>query len=157
LLNRIAENENFAQMMRKNIENIIIHFFEEGENFSVLCNIEDARFNPVLPQDIDDNFNDLTIFILAGYTFDSARIENNVLIFEAGFGSENFGSVVSIPLLSILQIIIDNTAVLVNIANYRSVETQIKEIKKNDKSDINGLENSMSSFLSNPENSKFLK
>jgi hypothetical protein len=82
---------------------------------------------------------------------------SKVFIFEAGFGSENFGSVVSIPLLSILQIIIDNTAVLVNIANYRSVETQIKEIKKNDKSDINGLENSMSSFLSNPENSKFLK
>jgi hypothetical protein len=75
-----------------------------------------------------------------------------MIVFEAGFGSENFGSVVSIPLLSIVQIIVDETPLLINLASYKK---EIKSIKK--EVDSGGIENSMSSFLSNPENSKFLK
>ena len=154
MLNNIIETEKFALVMQKNIQDMIIYLFEEEQSFGVLCKIEEAVFNPELPQYVYECFNDLTLFMLAGYTFDSARIDEGYLIFEAGFGGDNFGSVVTVPILSILQIIIDDIPVLINLATYNVEQTQIKEVTKNNK---DGIENSMSSFLSNPENSKFLK
>ena len=138
--------------MQKSIENLIIHFFQEEQNFGILCKIEEIEFNPPLPQSIQNEFRPLTLFFLAGYTFETARIEENILIFEAGFGNENFGSVVSVPLLSIMQIIIDETPVFINLALHQEMRSPfVEEI------DDQGVENSMASFLSNPENSKFLK
>ncbi|MDQ7061205.1 MAG: hypothetical protein Q9M43_08725 [Sulfurimonas sp.] len=90
-------------------------------------------------------------FFLAGYTFETARIENDCLIFEAGFGADNFGSLVTVPLLSIMQVIVDETPVMINLATYE------KNMEVTQELDEGGLENSMASFLNNPENSKFLK
>ena len=138
--------------MQKNIQEMIIHFFQREQNFGILCKIDNIHFDPPLPADINAEFRPLTLFFLAGYTFETARVESDVLIFEAGFGSENFGSVVTVPLLSIMQIIVDETPVLINLANSDViVEVQKEEI------DEGGVENSMASFLNNPENSKFLK
>lgn len=95
----------------------------------------------------------MTLFFLAGYTFESARIENDCLVFEAGFGAENFGSIVTVPLLSIVQIIVDEQPVLINLAKYEKKEEKVPEKELDDK----GVENSMNIFLSNPENSKFIK
>ncbi|WP_347402102.1 hypothetical protein [Sulfurimonas marina] len=139
--------------MKKNIQELIVLFFEKEQNFGILCKIEDVSFNPPLPEEISAEFRPLTLFFLAGYTFESARIEENYLMFEAGFGSENFGSVVSVPLLSILQIIIDETPVFINLA----IETEKTQEVKTEEVDEEGLENSMATFLSNPENSKFIK
>ncbi len=137
--------------MQGNIQDMMIHFFEKNINFGVLCNIEDVTFDPVLPDDIATSFHPMTLFFLAGYTFETARIEEGFLIFEAGFGADNYGSLVSVPLLSIMQIIVDETPILINLANYEK-ETDVKK-----EFDKGGVENSMASFLSNPENSKFLK
>jgi hypothetical protein len=153
LLENVIENRNFADLMQKSIENLIIHFFQEEQNFGILCKIEELSFNPPLPESINSEFRPLTLFFLAGYTFETARIEEDILVFEAGFGSENFGSVVSVPLLSIMQIIIDETPVLINLAVGK--KEQIEE--KKEEVDSQGVENSMASFLNNPENSKFLK
>jgi len=151
LLEKIIQDEDFGGLMKKNIQDIIILFFEKEQNFGILCKIEEVSFNPELPEDINNEFRPLTLFFLAGYTFETARIEDGCLIFEAGFGSDNFGSIVSVPLLSIIQVIVDETPVLINLA----VQTQREE--KTTKPDENGVKNSMASFLSNPENSKFLK
>jgi len=137
--------------MQKNIQELIIYLFNKDQNFGILCKIEEAIFEPSLPEDIESEFRSLTLFFLAGYTFETARIENGVLVFEAGFGSDNFGSIVSIPLLSIMQIIVDETPIMINLCTYQEEESQTKEFT------TNGVENSMASFLSNPENSKFLK
>lgn len=136
--------------MKKHIEDVIIHFFSKEQNFGILCKIEDVSFEPELPREISREFRPLTLFFLAGYTFDTAHISNDSLIFEAGFGSENFGSVVIVPLLSIMQVIVDETPVLINLAPH-------KKERQSSKADERGIENSMNSFLSNPENSKFLK
>jgi hypothetical protein len=93
----------------------------------------------------------MTLFFLAGYTFESARLEEETLIFEAGFGEENVGSFVQVPLLSIMQIIVDETPIFVNLASPSEVASN-KSTKRE-----NGVENSMASFLSNPENQKFIK
>ncbi len=152
MLDNILQDKEFAQLMKKNIQELMVHFFQKEQNFGILCKIEDVTFEPELPESINTEFRPLTLFFLAGYTFETARIENDLLIFEAGFGSDNFGSIVSVPLLSILQIIIDETPVLINISVYKEVE---KEEEK--EVDENGVKNSMASFLANPENSKFIK
>lgn len=151
MLENIIEDKEFALLMQKNIQDLIIHFFQREQNFGILCKIDEATFEPSLPESIASEFRPLTLFFLAGYTFETARIENGFLIFEAGFGSENFGSVVSVPLLSIMQVIIDETPVMINLSTYREKKVVKKELENN------GIENSMASFLSNPENSKFIK
>ncbi|MDQ7044460.1 MAG: hypothetical protein Q9M32_00905 [Sulfurimonas sp.] len=151
MLESVINDKDFASLMQKNLQNIIIHFFSKEQNFGILCKIEDIGFYPVLPDDINAEFRPLTLFFLAGYTFETARIENDCLIFEAGFGADNFGSLVTVPLLSIMQVIVDETPVMINLATYE------KNMEVTQELDEGGLENSMASFLNNPENSKFLK
>lgn len=151
MLENIIQDRDFATLMKKSMQDLIILFFQKEQNFGILCKIEDVTFNPDLPEDINSEFRPLTLFFLAGYTFETARIEDEHLIFEAGFGSDNFGSVVSVPLLSIIQLIVDETPVFINLA----IESE--DEKKEVKVDESGVKNSMASFLSNPENSKFLK
>jgi hypothetical protein len=138
--------------MQKNIQDMIVYLFEKEQNFGILCRIEDVSFEPDLPASIHSEFRPLTLFFLAGYTFETAHINNSTLIFEAGFGSDNYGSIVSLPLLSIMQIIIDETPVLINLSEHKEIKS-VQKIKEDD----SGVENSMASFLSNPENSKFIK
>lgn len=151
MLDKLVHDREFGTLMRKHIEEMIVEFFNKEQNFGILCKIEDAHFEPQLPEEMYSNLRAMTLFFLAGYTFESARIEDDFLVFEAGFGPENFGSVVSVPLLSIMQIIVDETPVLINLAVYQP------QMKKEVAVDDDGVQNSMASFLSNPENSKFLK
>jgi len=153
LLENVIDEKGFAQIMKRSIQDVIIHFFEREQNFGILCKIEEVAFNPTLPDDINSEFRPLTLFFLAGYTFETAKIEDGYLIFEAGFGSDNFGSIVTVPLLSIMQIIVDETPILINLSVYK--ESAGEENKATE--DNQGVQNSMASFLNNPENSKFLK
>lgn len=151
MLDSVINNKEFTQMMQKHIQELIIHFFQKEQNFGILCKIEDALFEPSLPEDIVSEFRPLTLFFLAGYTFETAHIQDNNLVFEAGFGTENFGSLVHVPLVSIMQIIVDETPVMINLAIYQPEDVPTKV------SDEKGEKNSMASFLSNPENSRFVK
>ena len=152
MLENIIKDKEFALLMQKNIQDLLIHFFNKEQNFGILCSISDTSFDPLLPPEIESSFRDMTLFFLAGYTFETAHIVDNCLVFEAGFGSENIGSVVTVPLYSIVQVIVEETPVLINLSTFKiEDEPKVKDI------DENGVENSMASFLSNPENSKFLK
>ncbi|MGZ5207879.1 MAG: hypothetical protein ACXWB0_02585 [Sulfuricurvum sp.] len=151
MLYDIIKSPSFSTLMETHVRDMLIYLFENDQNFSILCKIESVTFDPPLPKLISDEFRAMTLFFLAGYTFESARIEDDVLIFEAGFGQENVGSFVSIPLLSVVQVIIDDTPALLNLA-IPSKKILPVAIEKNE-----GVQNSMSTFLSNPENQKFLK
>jgi len=154
LLENVIEEKGFAQIMKRSIQDVIIHFFEKEQNFGILCKIDEVEFDPILPESINTEFRPLTLFFLAGYTFETARIEDDCLIFEAGFGHDNFGSIVTVPLLSVMQIIIDETPVFINLSVYKEKEESEKNVVVKDDT---GVQNSMASFLNNPENSKFLK
>lgn len=147
----IIKNPTFARLMETHARELLIHLFENNQSFGILCKIEHLTFDPPLPVNISSEFRAMTLFFLAGYTFESARLENNILYFEAGFGQENIGSMVTVPLLSIVQIIIDDTPAFVNLALPPEKSLSVN-IEKNE-----GVKNSMSSFLSNPENQKFIK
>lgn len=151
MLDSVINNKEFTQLMQKHMQELIVHFFQKEQNFGILCKIEDALFEPSLPEEIVSEFRALTLFFLAGYTFETAHIQDNYLTFEAGFGTENFGSMVRVPLVSIMQVIVDETPVMINLATYKP-EDKPKKV-----TDAKGVKNSMASFLSNPENSKFVK
>ncbi len=151
MLYEMIKNEGYMNLMRKHIQELILFLFEQEQNFGILCRVEHLTFEPPLPESIRNDFRPMTLFFLAGYTFESARLDNNALIFEAGFGEENIGSFVQVPLLSIMQVIVDETPIFVNLASPK--ETVSNQPAKKE----NGIENSMASFLSNPENQKFIK
>ena len=65
------------------------------------------------------------------------------MFFEAGFGKDNFGSLVQIPFSSIFQIIKNDNIVFINIS------ATLENINQNPKN------NSMNIFKNNPNNSKF--
>jgi hypothetical protein len=146
----VIKEDDFTILMEKHIEDLLIYLFEKNQNFGILCKIEHVTFEPALPENISTEFRPMTLFFLAGYTFESARFTEGYLSFEAGFGNENIGSIVTLPILSIMQIIIDETPIFVNLAS-------IQEKKQTNHTLNKGVDNSMASFLSNPENKKFLK
>ena len=84
-----------------------------------------------------------SLFTLSNYTYTTVQIDDNYISFEAGFGNENFGSVVKIPLYAIFQIIIDESILYIN--SVATVEKFNSDLKKN----------SFNIFKSNPNNKKF--
>ncbi len=152
MLYDLVKNRDFQKLMQHHIEELIVHFFESEQNFGILCKIDEISFEPPLPDSINNEFRPMTLFFLAGYTFETAHIDGDMLIFEAGFGVENIGSFVTVPLLSIMQIIVDETPIFVNVATYTKEKQEKKVSNTKD-----GIKNSMEALLSNPENSKFKK
>ena len=151
MLYEMIKERKYMDLMSRHIQEILIFLFEQEQNFGILCKIEHLTFEPELPEHIRSEFRPMTLFFLAGYTFESAQLEQGTLIFEAGFGEENIGSFVQVPLLSIMQIIVDETPIFVNLASPSEAASNKPAQREN------GVENSMASFLSNPENQKFLK
>jgi hypothetical protein len=147
----MIKDENYIKLMEKHLQELLLFLFEQEQNFGILCKIEHLTFEPDLPESIRNDFRPMTLFFLAGYTFESARLDNGTLLFEAGFGEENIGSFVQVPLLSIMQVIVDETPIFVNLASPKEKASNQQPQREN------GIENSMASFLSNPENQKFLK
>lgn len=147
MLRTFLENEIFINLMKNHVKETLNLLFKEGIHFSILANVSEVEFDPALPEHISHNFKPITVFFLAGYTFESANIQDDSLVFEAGFGQENIGSLVTMPLGAILQIVIEDTPVLINLSIPKTVE------KKKD----GGVEKSMEALLSNPENKKLFK
>lgn len=151
----IMHNKNFQTLIKKHCFEIIKSLMDKKINFSIVCNISCVKFEPQLPDSIRNSFNDLTLFILAGYTFESLELDSNNLYFEAGFGDDNLGSFVTTPLESIVQIIlpndIDNGSDICLFINIMA--SFAPEIK----SENDGINSSIKAILSNPKNHKFKK
>ncbi len=132
----------FQNIMHEHILNIIEFLFEEEQEFGVACEIEFVKFDPPLPKEIIKSLPTITLFMLANYSFESASIDEDFLQFEAGFGTQNFGSFVQIPILAIKQLFVEEYPILINIALPRDEREEV---------------DSMSALLNNPENAKLLK
>lgn len=149
MIEQVLGSNDFQLLMKRHATELMEMLLKKGVHFSVLTNIADVSFSPVLPEHITQGFKPITMFFLAGYTFESTQIYNGVLSFEAGFGSDNFGSLVSIPVESVLQVILEEIPIFINLANPPKVKkTSSKE---------NGAKRSMDALLSNPQNKNLLK
>jgi stringent starvation protein B len=140
------QNREFQDIMQEHILNTIEFLFDNNQEFAVACEIEYITFTPTLPEDIQRSMPIVTLFMLANYSFESATIDNEYLRFEAGFGNENIGSLVQIPILAIKHIYVEEYPILINITSPSDdIEEEEEEV------------DSMSALLNNPENAKLLK
>ncbi len=153
MLRKIVDQDNFRELMQEHCGDVVSFLFDENIEFSILTSLTNVSFEPPLPNDIIKDFKPITLFTLAGYTYESSRLEDGYLSFEAGFGRENFGSLVTVPLYAILQIIIENTPIFINLS---TPPEKKKEHQKQTGKDT-GVKKSMDIFLSNPNNKKLLK
>jgi hypothetical protein len=147
MLQNVLNDVDFSAEMKRHVKKTLEILLKKGINFSILTNVAEIYFEPSLPEEIRSTFKPITMFVLAGYTFESCIVDDWGVSFEAGFGHENYGSLVSVPLLSVLQIIVDETPILINL----SVDVEEKPKEKN-----RGIKRSMEALLSNPENEKLL-
>ena len=68
-----------------------------NQEFSITANIEPITFNPEFQ--FNKKSGKFSLFVLSNYTYTTIQIDDEYLSFEAGFGSENFGSVINHPLI----------------------------------------------------------
>ena len=143
----LFQTPEYRTLIQTHIFQTIDYLFQKNQEFALACEIKYITFNPELPSDIKESFEDTVLFILSGYTFESAQLEDNHFLFEAGFGSDNFGSTVSVPLLAIKQIFVGDNPIVINLAQ-PVIEREEESASK---------QSSMEALLNNPENKKLLK
>ena len=136
----IIENNEYKNLVEKQIKENVLFLLEKKQEFSITANIQPISFTPELPKVIKDQMHKFSLFTLSNYTYTTVQIDDNYICFEAGFGNENFGSVVKIPLYAIFQIIIDESILYIN--SVATVEKFNSDLKKN----------SFNIFKSNPKN-----
>lgn len=144
----LLQTAEYKALMQSHIYQTIDYLFKKNQEFAIACEIEHITFSPELPQSIQENFNETVLFILSGYTFESATLDKDYFSFEAGFGEENFGSTVTVPLLSIKQVLLGEHPIVLNLVRYESIDK---------KRESTSTKSSMEALLNNPENKKLLK
>ena len=136
--------KEYKQILKENMLNILGLLLDKNQEFNIVCEVKNISFNPTLPQDILDTFNDVVMFVISGYTFNTVTINSNHISFETGFGVDNFGSTLTIPILALKQIMVEDYPILINSSEY---------ITKDNKP----IKSSMEALMSNPKNRKLLK
>ena len=143
MINDIIEDIDYKKLVEAQIKENVTFLLNKNQEFSITANIESATFTPELPKVIKESMHKFSLFILSNYTYSTVQINDTHISFEAGFGNENFGSVVKIPLHSIFQIIVDESILYIN--SVATVDKLKKDLKKN----------SYDLFKNNPNNKKF--
>ena len=143
MIRNIIEDEEYKNLIENQIKETVFFLLKKNQEFSITANIESVTFTPELPSVIRNQMHKFSLFTLSNYTYTTVQIDDDYMSFEAGFGNENFGSVVKIPLHAIFQIVVDESILYIN--SVATVEKFNKDLKKN----------SFNIFKSNPNNKKF--
>ncbi len=140
------ETSKYKELMQNHILATIEYLFDANQEFGVACEISEVSFSPELPSELQESLPEITLFMLANYSFETASVDQHYLSFEAGFGPNNFGALVVIPLLAIKQLFVEEYPILLNVtSSNEAIEEEREEV------------DSMSALLNNPENAKLLK
>jgi len=157
----IFNTTEYKILNEKYIFDTIDYLFKHNQFFDIICLYDAISFTPELPQSLTQTFKEQGYIHLSvsKYTFESAILTEEKLSIEAGFGEENIGSVINIPLLAIKQIMVGRAIILVNIAEpiQFDVPTFIKNDTISTKPKKVDTKKSMEALLKNPENQKLIK
>ena len=92
-----------------------------GYGFGIVARTDQIKFDPPLPEEILKSFKMPAIFLqLEEYTLSSAHLSKDELVFEAGFGPQDFASTLSVPFYAVLQIVVDGKPIAVNFSQPES-------------------------------------
>jgi len=157
MLEKLINSDKFCESMHENTKEIISFMLEGGVEFGVICSTEEVVFEPPLPPEILKNIKPIALFVLSNYSFESAYLDEgaNTLYFEAGFGADNYASLVGIELTNIIQLVVEDTPVYINVCAGR--KKLQKKSKPEEPTPEVGTDRSMEKLLSRAENKKFLK
>ena len=144
------ESSEYKELMKEHIYATVEYLFDQNQEFGIACETSNVSFQPALPKDLKESLPEVTLFMLANYSFETASIDTQYISFEAGFGADNFGALVHVPLLAVKQLFVDEYPVLINVA---AVNLENEEEKNEEKESVD----SMAILLNNPENAKLLK
>lgn len=154
----LLKDKKFRELLQGHCYAILEYLIHKKINFSIVCNVSRVKFEPELPDSIRGSFSDLTLFILAGYTFESLELDSKNLYFEAGFGEENLGSFVTTPLNSIVQILLPNDEDLrADFCVYINLLATFVGVESSKEYEEEGIHSSMKALLANPKNKRFKK
>lgn len=134
--------------------------------FSLLADTKKVSFTPPLPTGLRKDLSGLRLFFLEGYTFSTIELYEGYITFEAGFGAENFASLVRIGYDIVEQIILTNEKyieqpipIFVNLPMPKdfidSKEPKVTAALRTEISASDELDASLNSILTNPKNAKF--
>ena len=137
------QSKEYKELAKKNIYATLELLLKKGIEFSIISYTKVIDFNPPIPKEIIE-FDEIAMFIIAGYSYESSSLDKNSFSFEAGFGTENYGSVLTMPLEAIVQISIGEELLLIN--HYEPKEQVVRQETS-----------SMDILLNNPENLKLIK
>ena len=141
-LEELFQSAEYKELSKKNIYSTIELLLKKGIEFSIISYTKATNFNPPIPKEIIE-FDEIAMFIIADYSFESSSLDKDTFSFEAGFGVENYGSVLTMPLEAIVQIAIGEELLLIN--HYEPKEENIVQESS-----------SMDILLNNPENLKLI-
>jgi hypothetical protein len=144
MINNIIENVEYKDLVSSQIKDTINFLLKQNQEFAVTANIDSITFNPELPSATFDKLSKFSLFILSNYTYSTIKVDDSHIYFEAGFGSENFGSTVKVPFYGVFQIVVEESILFVN-----SVATVDKFMK-------DASTKSLNVFKSNPNNKNLL-
>jgi hypothetical protein len=147
MITKIINNNDYKTITKKQIKEVIDFLLQNNQEFAVTANVKGISFEPALPSSILDKLSTFSLFVLSNYTYSTIEINEDYLIFEAGFGKENFGAQVKIPLLAVFQIIIEESILYIN-----SIATSENFVQKEEL-----VKKSMDVFKNNPKNKKLMK
>lgn len=145
------KSAKYKHLMKEHILATTEFLFDSNQEFGIACETSQVSFNPELPTELKESLPEVTIFMLANYSFETASIDDHYISFEAGFGPDNFAALVHIPLLAIKQVFVEEYPILINIASVNEDDIDEQEEEQNE------VNNSMEALLNNPENAKLLK
>lgn len=154
IFNQLLLDKNLSKLLEAHCGEILSHLLDNNYDFGIVVNKDLIDFDPPLPEDIYEAIPPMTYLMIAGYSLESAQMSGSLISFEAGFGSENFGSVVCVDTNSIIQIVVDELSIFVNL--YAGQKKEINEEEVSEIIEENAdEEKSRQIFLSHPENKKF--
>lgn len=157
MIDRLIESHKFCDKMHQNARELISFLLDNEVEFGVICQTTEVSFEPELPTDIKHHIKPIALFVLSNYSFESSYISESgdELLFEAGFGPDNFASLVTISICDIIQIVVDDTPIFINVCAGKPKPRKEKKATKIGSKE--GAERSMQMLLSRPENKRFLK
>ena len=85
----LLQTQEYKAMMSEHIFKTIQYLFEKNQEFAIACEIKHITFTPELPDSILESFDETVLFILSGYTFESATLEEEYKAFYNAIETKN--------------------------------------------------------------------
>jgi hypothetical protein len=96
------------KLLLKHSIQIVRELLEKGIPFRVVAINKGINYTPPLPSPIGEELQkrEIIVFDLVNYTLASGEVIDSTLRFEAGFGPQNVGAVVEIPLWRVTTVVL---------------------------------------------------